>query len=355
MTDDMSRLGEPVGEPAEEGTPVDDVLVRAQEGLAEAEAAGADAARVDAARVDAAGIETASKDASAATSSASAAAADAGDDDAFAARYAGHLGEEPLAESSASEQAGVMDASAPRVADVAVTASEPAPAEPATIAPGAPAVAGVAAAGAVTQAAAPAGYVTVDTVAAQQPIFVQAPLPPTPRGNRGVGALIGLLAAVSFAALYLIGALAIELLSGAVALDEIGVAAQLQVTSIGFWVTTAVFYLAFLIFVAIANRARWGIYVILGLLVGVASYGGHLVGQLFQAPFWSLTASQGVALMEIEMVSPLAFVAFVAGRELTIWFGAWVAMHGRRATEYNREAMLEYERTLEAGPTLTRV
>ena len=260
MTDDMSRLGEPVGEPAEEGTPVDDVLVRAQEGLAEAEAAGADAARVDAARVDAAGIETASKDASAATSSASAAAADAGDDDAFAARYAGHLGEEPLAESSASEQAGVMDASAPRVADVAVTASEPAPAEPATIAPGAPAVAGVAAAGAVTQAAAPAGYVTVDTVAAQQPIFVQAPLPPTPRGNRGVGALIGLLAAVSFAALYLIGALAIELLSGAVALDEIGVAAQLQVTSIGFWVTTAVFYLAFLIFVAIANRARWGDY-----------------------------------------------------------------------------------------------
>ncbi|NLA10138.1 MAG: hypothetical protein GX871_08050, partial [Microbacteriaceae bacterium] len=44
MTDDMSRLGEPVGEPAEEGTPVDDVVVRAQEGLAEAEAAGAGAA-----------------------------------------------------------------------------------------------------------------------------------------------------------------------------------------------------------------------------------------------------------------------------------------------------------------------
>ncbi len=351
MTDDMSRLGEPVGEPAEEGTPVDDVVVRAQEGLAEAEAAGAGAAASSAG-------EPASTDA--------ADAADGDDDDAFAARYAGHLSEEPLAEASASEQAGHMHASAPEAAAVAVTASEPAAAESsaaessalepgAGAAPGDGMAAGAAAAAAVTQASAPAGYVTVDTVAAQQPIFVQAPLPPTPRGNRGVGALIGLVAAASFAVLYLAGFLVIGLITGEIALASIGTAAQLAVTSVGFWVATAVFYLAFLIFVAIANRARWGVYVILGLLVGVASYGGHLVGVLFQAPFWSLTASQGVALMEVEMVSPLAFVAFVAGRELTIWFGAWVAMHGRRATEYNREAMLEYERTLEAGPTLTRV
>lgn len=331
MTDDMSRLGEPVGEPAEEGAPVDDVVVRAQEGLAEAEAAGAEAA-----------------------SAAGDAATEDDDDAAFAARYAGHLSEEPLAEASAPGEAGIMHAVAPEASAVAVTASEPAAVEPAAAAAPEEGIAAGVAAAAVTQAAAPAGYVTVDTVAAQQPIFVQAPLPPTPRGNRGVGALIGLLAAASFALLYLAGFLAIGLIAGEITWATIGTAAQLAVTSVGFWATTAVFYLAFLIFVAIANRARWGIYVILGLLVGLASYGGHLVGVLFQAPFWSLTASQGVALMEVEMISPLAFIAFVAGRELTIWFGAWVAMHGRRATEYNREAMLEYERTLEAGPTLTR-
>ena len=174
-------------------------------------------------------------------------------------------------------------------------------------------------------------------------------LPPVHRRQ-----LLGLLAAVSFAVLYLAAYLGLGLLSGEFTFGTIGAAAQGALTSMWLWATTAVFYLAFLLFVAIANRARWGIYVILGILVGVASYGGHLVGQLFQAPFWSLTASQGVALVEAQLVAPLAFIAFVIGRELTIWFGAWVAMHGRRATEYNREALLEYERTLEAGPTLTR-
>jgi hypothetical protein len=45
-------------------------------------------------------------------------------------------------------------------------------------------------------------------------------------------------------------------------------------------------------------------------------------------------------------------VAFVLGRELTIWFGAWVAARGKRVTELNDEAQREYERTLEAGPRL---
>ena len=332
MTDDMSRLGEPVGEPTEEVTPVDDVIVRAQEGLAEAHAAGADAGLADAAALSVTN-SGATNDGVATTD---AAATD--EDHAFAARYAGFTNDEVLAEAPGAEQAEAMqvEAAAPTV-DAVVTASEPV---------AAPAVEAV-----VPVIVAP---VVVETSAAPQPIFVQAPLPPTPRGNRGVGALIGLLAAVSFAVLYLAAYLGLGLLSGEFTFGTIGAAAQGALTSMWLWVTTAVFYLAFLLFVAIANRARWGIYVILGILVGVASYGGHLVGQLFQAPFWSLTASQGVALVEAQLVAPLAFIAFVIGRELTIWFGAWVAMHGRRATEYNREALLEYERTLEAGPTLTR-
>jgi hypothetical protein len=44
----------------------------------------------------------------------------------------------------------------------------------------------------------------------------------------------------------------------------------------------------------------------------------------------------------------------VIGRELTIWFGAWVAARGKRVTELNIEAQREYERTLEAGPQLVR-
>src|SRR3546814_1816034 len=86
-----------------------------------------------------------------------------------------------------------------------------------------------------------------------------------------------------------------------------------------------------------------------GLLVGLAAYAGHLLGELFQAPFWMLTAREGADLLEGAVLAPLAIVAFVLGRELTIWFGAWVAARGRRVTELNEEAQREYERTLEIG------
>ena len=94
---------------------------------------------------------------------------------------------------------------------------------------------------------------------------------------------------------------------------------------------------------------------ILGLLVGAVAYGGHLLGQLFEAPFWTLTASQGAELVEGQVLAPLAIVAFILGREITIWFGAWVAARGARVTELNNEAQREYERTLEAGPQLHRM
>ena len=34
------------------------------------------------------------------------------------------------------------------------------------------------------------------------------------------------------------------------------------------------------------------------LLVGIAAYGGHILGALFQAPFWMLTAREGAELVE---------------------------------------------------------
>jgi len=117
-------------------------------------------------------------------------------------------------------------------------------------------------------------------------------------------------------------------------------------------VPVVVFFLAFWLLGAIINRGRWGHWVIFGLLVGVASYGGHLLGQLFQAPFWSLTAREGAAVVEEQLLAPLAIAAFIFGREITIWFGAWVAARGKRVTELNYEAQREYERTLEAGPRL---
>lgn len=188
----------------------------------------------------------------------------------------------------------------------------------------------------------------------QQPIFVQAPEPPRERGNRGTAAGIGLIATVAFAILYLGAILGLGALAGEVTGENIGQAALAPLTTWGFWVPVVVFFLGFWLLGAFINRGRWGLWVVFGIIVGAIAYGGHILGQLFQEQFWQLTASEGAELVGSQLLAPLAIAAFVFARELTIWFGAWVARSGARKTELNAEAQREYERTLEAGPTLSR-
>lgn len=190
--------------------------------------------------------------------------------------------------------------------------------------------------------------------AQQQPIFVQAPEPPRDRGNRGTAGAIGLLATLVFAILYLGVGLGWSALQGDLDGGEIVDAILATVTTWGFWVPVAVFFIGFWLLGAIINRGRWGLWVVFGLLVGVVSYGGYILGQLFEAPFWQITSDQATALVGEQLFAPFAIAAFVLGRELTIWFGAWVARSGARKTELNEEAQREYERTIEAGPTLSR-
>ncbi len=188
----------------------------------------------------------------------------------------------------------------------------------------------------------------------QQPIFVQAPEPPRERGNRGTAGAIGLLATVAFAILYLGTTLALGAVAGDVTGENLGEAALAPLTTWGYWVPVVVFFLGFWLLGAFINRGRWGLWVVFGIIVGVIAYAGHILGQLFEAPFWLLTAREGAELVTEQALAPLAIAAFVFARELTIWFGAWVARSGARKTELNAEAQREYERTLEAGPTLSR-
>lgn len=306
MTDTTSSYGDPVEEPA---VP-DDVVGRAEEGLADAEAAG---------RV-AVGDEPVIEKETVVEQPVEAASVPVDDTEEFttAADY-------EAAYRSASDEPTVA------VAPVVAT-SEPV------------AETSVAATPVVAAAAAPA----------VQPIFVQAPEAPRPRGNRAAAGAIGIVAALSFAVLYLAAWLGFGALAGDVTADN---AVDTLVGALGtwsLWVTVVVFFIAFWLLGAIINRGRWGAWVIFGLLVGFASYGGHLLGQLFQAPFWMLTATQATDLIQAQLYTPLAIAAFIIGRELTIWFGAWAAARGRRVTELNIEAQREYERTLEAGPQLVR-
>lgn len=214
--------------------------------------------------------------------------------------------------------------------------------------------AAVAGAGATAAAHEPYTHAPAATPAAPQPIFVQAPEAPRPRGNRGAAGAIGLLAALVFAVLYLGAALGFGALAGDVTIENVGTAALAGLMSWWFWVPVAVFFLGFWLLGAVLNRGRWGYWVIWGIIVGFIAYGGHLLGQLFQEQFWLLTPTEAATLVAEQLFAPLAVVAFILGREITIWFGAWVAARGRRVTELNIEAQREYERTLEAGPQLHR-
>lgn len=335
MSDSKSSYGEPVEEPRT----VDDVVVSANEGIADAEAARRDAVVSDAHS----------------TSAASAAASEPAGDRARTTYSEPMVDEDPafdsaLYEAHAEDATPARDASTPAGASTSAAAAPTTqtvtPSEPVSETPVAPAAAGAGAA---------VGAGAATTAYAPQPIFVQAPEAPRPRGNRAAAGAIGLLAALAFGVLYLALWLGVGLIDGTVTLENLGQSALAALGTWSLWVPIVVFYIAFWLLGAIINRGRWGAWVIFGLLVGVAAYLGHLLGALFQAPFWMLTASEGTALVEAELLTPLAIGAFIIGRELTIWFGAWVAARGARVTELNVEAQREYERTLEAGPQLTRV
>ncbi|GAA1469756.1 ABC transporter [Microbacterium thalassium] len=338
MSDPKSTYGEPVEEP----TPVDDVVGTANEGLAEAEAARTES------QPGAGADETAPapEPADAAASTVDAPEPEpASTPDEWDAAYAASAGGEappaaPAAEPEPAAEAEPAPAAAPESEPVAQAQPEPVAApvdETVAMPPSEPAA---------DQAyAVPVG---------QQAIFVQAPEAPRPRGNRAAAGAIGLLAALSFALLYLGAWLGLRLVTGEVDAANAGEAVVEALGTWTLWTPIVVFYLAFWLLGAIINRGRWGAWVIFGLLVGVAAYGGHLLGVLFQAPFWMLTASEGAALLQDELFAPSAIAALVIGRELTIWFGAWAASRGKRVTELNVEAQREYERTLEAGPQLVR-
>ncbi|SDM44705.1 hypothetical protein [Microbacterium azadirachtae] len=204
-----------------------------------------------------------------------------------------------------------------------------------------------------TQVLAPPPAAVATAAVDAPPIFVQAPEAPRERGNRGAIFGIGLLAAIAFAILYLGTTLGIAAFEGNISTTDGFVPVLLDhLKSAGLWVPVAAFAIGFWILGGIINRGRWGFWVVFGIIVGAFAYGGHVLGAIGSVEFWKLGGSELAGLANAQLLSPLAIAAFIFGRELTIWFGAWAARTGARRTAQNEEAQREYERVLEAGPQL---
>lgn len=362
----MSDPQPPVGEPIEEPHGVDDVVGSANDSLADAAAAGA-------ASESAAPASTPAEPAPAAESAPAAEPAPAADAAEASEPAAAPAAAEPAAAEPDpwdSPEASSLSFEPQPAAEPspAVTASEPVAAaeEPGGEAAATPA-AGVAADAAATTGAtaglgasetagaAAAGAAAAETVAyppTPQPIFVQAPESPRPRGNRGAAGAIGLLAAASFAVLFIGAWSGIGFFEGTLKTAEYTDKLVALLSSWTLWTPVVIFFIGFWLLGAIINRGRWGHWVIWGIFVAVIAWAGFIVGQLIEAPFWMISASEGTKLIHDQVFAPLAVCSFIIARELTVWFGAWAAARGKKVTAQNLEAQREYERTLEAGPQL---
>jgi hypothetical protein len=181
----------------------------------------------------------------------------------------------------------------------------------------------------------------------RQPVYVQAPSEPKPKGNRGFGILVSLLATVVFAVLYAaILALLLVVNDGSVnTVTDVLVRAP-------FWIPVLFFFIGMVLLVSVVNRGGWWAYVLGGFVVAAIVYGSYIGGLLIEQAA-NISPSEVGGVVQRALLSPAAVVSFVIAREVPIWFGAWAASRGRKVKERNAEARREYERILDQGPVVS--
>lgn len=193
------------------------------------------------------------------------------------------------------------------------------------------------AAGTATGEVAPEG----SEFAGREVVYVQAPVPPRLRGNRGIGSLLAVLGAVVFAAVFAGASIASFFLQGDTAPMS---TFALFIQSAIFWVPVLVFLVAFVLLVLIVNRAGWAAHVFGSLLVAVAVYFGS-IGILLAVAGISAAATGGAGETFAGLaVNPFIIIAALAAREVSIWIGLAISARGRRVKARNHEIVDEWER-----------
>lgn len=178
------------------------------------------------------------------------------------------------------------------------------------------------------------------------PIYLTRPEPPKKKSNRGVGILIALVGTVAFAILWAGAVLIVgSLLTPS---NEFGPALLEFFTGgrafgIRGWAPVVAFFIGMVVLIQILNRARWWAYILGGLFVAVFVYFVYIGAGLIDAQYWLRNSDEFAILMRSAWVSPLAVLAGVIAREVSIWTGAWLAARGRKLKARNAEAQADYE------------
>lgn len=185
-------------------------------------------------------------------------------------------------------------------------------------------------------------------VAADHPmagLYMQSPLPPEIRGNRGMGVLIALLATIGFA-IVSAGVVAVTL-APELAPSQFVDGLLTQLLSWAFISGVVAFFIGLAVLVVIVGRAGWWAYVLGGFFVGAFVWLATVAGLAVDESGLSVLLNVSpIALFTSYGLALPAIAAGVVGREVSVWFGAWIGSRGRRVKARNAAELAEYEMAL---------
>lgn len=179
---------------------------------------------------------------------------------------------------------------------------------------------------------------------ASDTVFVEPPVEPRVRHNRGFGVGMVLLSSIVFAALY--GGLAVLLIAFRVPPEEFTEAFERFLRAPAFFVPIIAYAVLGILAALLVNRARWWAYALMSLIVGLLVYAVSVAVVLLLAGVLAQDADGQRALLVQALTQPVLIAAGIAARETLLWFGLAIAARGRRVVARNRRERDEYETKL---------
>jgi hypothetical protein len=165
----------------------------------------------------------------------------------------------------------------------------------------------------------------------QQVVFVNAPLPPRKKGNRIVGSLFSLLAAIVYGAVF----------AGVIAIISLVLFGRISVNFLAaptFYVPIVFFLIGMILVVLVVNRAGWWSYLIGSIFVALVVYFGTVGFLLLLAGVVAKTPAAASLAFEHGLQNPLVIAAALIAREIAIWTGAIIGRRGKKVTVRNAAA-----------------
>jgi hypothetical protein len=173
---------------------------------------------------------------------------------------------------------------------------------------------------------------------APQVVYVQAPVPPKKKGNRGIGSVLAIASGLIYTAVFA------AVVAGIAAVQGLGQFTLAVITQPTFYVPVLFYVIGAVLLVLIVNRAGWAAYVIGSIFVGLLVYFGTVGMLLLGQGIILMTPTEAAQLFNEGLRNPLIIAAALVGREVSMWTGALISRRGRRLKVRNAEAHEAWQR-----------